>query len=314
MAKTQTEIITKLKSSLDSFLASKQRFNIVTTVSQTKHAASSALDLSAPSISKPPKTLFILDSSFNPPTKAHLSLATSALRSAQSRQHAFKSNSNETPDYYYSPPFRLLLLFSVHNATKAPAPAAFEQRLAMMYLSAIDFVDLCQNEQDFEVDVGITSEPYYSDKSAAIDESTAYGSGEVKHVHLIGHDTFLRFLDPKYYNAVPPLSALDEFFGKHGLRMTLRPDSANQVEQQKESWNAIARGDLEPQGGKSSWAKSIEVVEANDEYSDMSSTAVRKACEKGDWSTVEKLCTRRMTQWLQDFQLFTRDAGAAGKM
>src|SRR5450432_1859290 len=56
----------------------------------------------------PPKTLYILDSSFNPPTLAHLRILTSAL-------------TEKTPL-----PRRVLLLLATQNADKAQKPASFE--------------------------------------------------------------------------------------------------------------------------------------------------------------------------------------------
>ncbi|KAK0752429.1 hypothetical protein B0T18DRAFT_388370 [Schizothecium vesticola] len=70
-----------------------------------------------------PRTLIILDSSFNPPTLAHLHMATSALRAAA-------CNKTNSP--------RLLLLLSVQNADKPVKPAGFAQRLAMMHVFAGD--------------------------------------------------------------------------------------------------------------------------------------------------------------------------------
>src|SRR5689334_2674653 len=93
---------------LHRFTSSPAKFHIVRTVNPT---------------STSPKTLYILDSSFNPPSIAHLALATSALASAplNGDQH-----------------HRMLLLFSTHNADKAPSPASFVQRIALMTVFAQD--------------------------------------------------------------------------------------------------------------------------------------------------------------------------------
>ena len=68
--------------------------------------------------STPPteSALYILDSSFNPPTNAHLALALSSL----------PSNKTST----------VLLLLAIQNADKQPKPASFEHRLEMMDLLA----------------------------------------------------------------------------------------------------------------------------------------------------------------------------------
>lgn len=107
-------------------------------------------DLSSPL--PPPKTLFILDSSFNPPSIAHAALAQSAfLDDCNSSSSSFSSSSQpsqpsqpsqqqkEKKEYEF--PHRLLLLFAVTNADKIAAPASFEHRLAMMTCFARDLQD-----------------------------------------------------------------------------------------------------------------------------------------------------------------------------
>jgi nicotinamide-nucleotide adenylyltransferase len=78
---------------------------------------------------------------------------------------------------------RLLLLLAVKNADKAPKPAAFEARLAMMYAFAQD-VQLALGEdgdkdapqRELAVDIGLTTQPYFNDKSRAIYESGFYST------------------------------------------------------------------------------------------------------------------------------------------
>ena len=226
----------------------------------------------------------------------------------------------------HPPPYRLLLLFSVHNADKSPTPAAFEDRLALMYLSALDLAEQLEPivstspaQNEVEVDVGLTNEPFYSDKSAAIDEEGTYLSNPSDpkpcHVHLVGHDTFLRIFTPRYYSADPPLSALDTFFEQHALRITLRADSGSE-EEQKETWEALRRGDMDKDGGKRKWAERIEVVPEEQEAVNVSSTDIRKACARGDWTRVKRDCTQRVTDWCRDRKLYVDEGGgsAAGKM
>ena len=101
-------LLSNAKRSLDAFLESSASFRVVQTI--PSHLAPSE------SATIQPRTLFILDASYNPSHLAHLTLARSALSSSSQR---------------YAKPYRLLLLFSVHNATKSPGPAAFEQRMSM---------------------------------------------------------------------------------------------------------------------------------------------------------------------------------------
>ena len=282
-----------------------------------------------------PGTLFILDSSFNPPTRAHLSLALSAIN------HKPDHESRDQHLKYYARPYRLLLLFSVHNATKAPAPAAFEHRLAMMQCAAMDFERLLLNQldtnrehrahnsqaqdedqnQEIDIDIGITKEPYYHDKIRDIDTSIIYTpifndsnskttAPGPKHVHLIGWDTFMRVLDPKYYQDKhdPPLGALDEFFTRHGLLVTLRPESASgddqEVQRQQEMLQRVRSGERSEEGLNTKWFTDggIRVMQPSEEQRLVSSTAVRKAVEEENWGLVERYCTPSVRDWVRNMK------------
>lgn len=321
----------QLKATLDAFLSSQARFSVLKSFS-----VNSPLQQPPTSTThkQPPGTLFILDSSFNPPTKAHMFMATSALRSAVLKNEMALENPSEQVQYCYSPPYRILLLFSVHNADKSPSPAVFEHRLAMMYLSALDIADdlTCpstrvvgdrgsfrdlEDVRCLQVDVGLTKEPFYADKSATIDATTFYGSdvGNLQqHIHLVGYDTFIRLLDPKYYSANPPLSALSPFFGRHGLRIALRAADREEESRQKETWHSLRRGDLDSQGAKGEWAQKIEITELGKESVGVSSTAVRRACEHLDWNTAESLCTPRVTTWIRHQNIYVSESRDGGKV
>src|SRR5277367_460709 len=107
MAEDMNRQLSKFASALSSFASSSpDNFRILSSIPQ--HAP-------------PPSTLYVLDSSFNPPTLAHLRIATSAL----SQDHG-------------PAPKRLLLLLATQNADKAPKPASFEQRLVLMTIFAND--------------------------------------------------------------------------------------------------------------------------------------------------------------------------------
>jgi nicotinamide-nucleotide adenylyltransferase len=283
--------IPKLQSALQSFIASPAAFKIVNTISPT-------------STSPQPQTLFILDSSFNPPSKAHLALARRALAS---------SNNS------YPKPHRLLLLFSTHNATKVTSDTEFISRLAMMILFAEDLVDsLSSNEiagtssdtheGSVAVDIGLTNTPYYTDKTAAIvnTEPPPYPTTPV-HVHLVGYDNILRILDPKYYQDYhPPLSALATYFDAgHRFRITQRPadpadptsDGFGTAEQQVQYVIALKEGSLENEGFQANWAGQLDLVSATEGVG-ISSTRVRKAVEEDEWDIVENLCTEGVAAWL----------------
>lgn len=294
-------LLPTLETALHSFTSSPARFRVVRTVNPT---------------TTQPKTLYILDSSFNPPSLAHLSLATSALRDAATSNHK---------------PYRLLLLFSTHNADKAPSPASFVQRIALMtvfaedvsrHLQSSDRVD--EHVKNISIDIGLTKEPYYTDKSTAIaaTEPPFYSSNPI-HVHLVGYDTLIRFCNPKYYPKYnPPLSALKPFFDAgHKLRVTARPSDQNDasssefgsIEEQRGYLDGIKEGQLDKDGFERSWRDQIDMVDADDGVG-VSSTRVRRAAKEQDWTEVGKLCTEGVQAWLEDQGLYAEDASGKKMM
>lgn len=161
------------------------------------------------------------------------------------------------------------------------------------------------------IDIGVTTAPYYTDKSAAIaNEGAELYGGHPTHVHLLGFDTITRFFAAKYYpNFSPPFSALNPFFdGGHRLRVTLRPsEEYGTVESQKAFITQLANGDMEADGGKKEWAGQIDIVEAGEGVG-VSSTRVRKAAKALDWKEVSELCTDGVAKAIQEEAVYEDDA------
>lgn len=177
-----------------------------------------------------------------------------------------------------------------------------------------------QEEEDIAIDIGLTKLPYYNDKTSAIEETTdesSHYAGDPVHIHLTGFDTYTRIFAAKYYpNHNPPLSALDTFFSKHGLRVTIRADAEQgkdergewgSAEEQRKTIEALCRGELEDVGGKKAWAEKVEITEGEAEGRGVSSTRVRKAVKEDDWDTVGRLCTPRVAEWVRGEGLYTLD-------
>ncbi|TKA82319.1 hypothetical protein B0A55_01439 [Friedmanniomyces simplex] len=293
---TYRSLVPRLASALESFRSSGSTFRVLKTVTPSD---ATPRDPSPPSSGDSPKTLFILDSSFNPPSIAHQTLAASALH---------KSSSDARPK-----PHRLLLLFATMNAEKAPSAAAFEQRLTLMTVFAADLLESLKDSQDHSVvpvDIGVTSLPYYTDKSAAIEtEGAEWYPNKPSHVHLVGYDTITRFFAAKYYPKFdPPLSALDPYFDAgHGLRVTLRPDGDfGTVEDQRAFVRRLESGEMEKEGGKREWAKQVELVGPNPRTG-VSSTRIRKAAKRGDWEEVRELCTPGVVEYVRSEGLYADD-------
>lgn len=233
------------------------------------------------------------------------------------------------------------MLFSTRNADKAAVEAEFVERIAMMVLFAEDLQSQLQSspssriEMDLEtsnsgeeregkgkeeekgvsIDIGLTTAPYYTDKSRAITEAEPppYPSSPT-HIHLLGFDTLTRFLAPKYYpTSSPPLSALAPFFESgYKLLVLLRPDSAvstDTEEHQRTYISGLKQGSLEKEGFKKEWAGQIGVLEGGDvvKAAGISSTVVREAAKRGDWDEVEGMCTSGVTAWIRDQGLYRKD-------
>ncbi|MCJ1380575.1 hypothetical protein MMC17_003683 [Xylographa soralifera] len=250
-----------------------------------------------------PKTIYVLDSSFNPPTAAHLRLATSALDSTD-------SNSSSK---------RLLLLLAIQNADKAPKPASFEHRLVMMALFAEDLLRSLPaksaKDGSIAVDIAITKHPYFIDKSKAITASGIYqpdpsisGEAPIEQVHLIGFDTFIRLLNSKYYPPSHTLTPLQEMFEHHRLRVTYRGDDESGDREEQDSYLMdLKDGKREHEGGKREWANSILMVEGKKAGERViSSTKVRKAAQDRDADSLKELCTEGVANYVLEEKLYTK--------
>lgn len=171
----------------------------------------------------PTLRISVLDSSFNPPTLAHLALA------------------NSLPPPAEEPYDARILLLSVRNADKVlkPGDATFVQRLEMMRLLSHDvrYTDTVESGSESlqmggNVAVAIIDEPTFVGKStlllrflctrlAAVVEST--NSPDIifdkkpcpfpspKLTFLLGFDTLVRLFSPKYY---PSELAMDQMLRK----------------------------------------------------------------------------------------------------
>ncbi|KAM0689637.1 hypothetical protein Q7P36_010508 [Cladosporium allicinum] len=290
MASSRTlykNLTTQLSTALKDFQSSNSTFRLLQTVNSTTLTPESA---SPPTTQ--PQTLIVLDSSFNPPSTAHLHLALSAL-------------SNDSKPIKTTPgPHRLLLLFSTLNADKAPSAASFAQRLTLMTIFATDLQKTLQtppyastHSSDIPIDIGVTKAPYYTDKAAAIattPEGKHWYPNSPAQIHLIGFDTLTRFFAPKYYSSFnPPLSALEPYFAAgHGLRATLRPGDDFGGEEEQRAFRE--------------WAERVELVEPTPKAG-VSSTVIRKAAKSGEWGVVEELCTGGVAGWVREEGLYEED-------
>ncbi|KAL2852850.1 hypothetical protein BJY01DRAFT_207778 [Aspergillus pseudoustus] len=244
------------RSALKRFAESTKNLEVVT-----------SLPLEPRQSSAGPEVVYVLDSSFNPPTFAHRRIASSAILENLGK------------------PARLLLLLATQNADKPSKPASFEDRLIMMQLFAQDLLAFLRSElpaADQEsipvIDIGITKKPYFVDKATEIESVGIYSPG-LEQVHLTGYDTLIRIFNSKYYPPDHTLQPLEPFISKHRLRVTMRPDSEWGSRGEQEAYLAnIAQGGRENEGAKPEWAQRIKLVEGKKpEEKSVSSTRAREA-------------------------------------
>ncbi|KIW52628.1 hypothetical protein PV05_08258 [Exophiala xenobiotica] len=284
----------------------------------------SSIPPSSPPSSSPIRTLYVLDSSFNPPSKAHLALVKNALRASKVISASNSQNDLSRPPASHTKS-RVLFLLATVNADKSPEPAAFPDRLVMMTLMAEELRSSFHSSP--VVDIGITKEPYFIDKATSIDESGVYtpfspNPGEhFEQIHLTGFDTLVRIFTAKYYpHHTPPLSALEPFLTRHRVRATVRVDEQSPSKNLQQTTSGrdlssmdgqlaylrgLGNGNLEAEGMKREWAERVElVVDETGETEGVSSTKIRNAVKEGNWEEVDGLVGRGVGEWVRTRGLY----------
>lgn len=243
------------KLALENFLKSGKEFSLV-------------YKSSAPLVSV--SRILILDSSFNPPHMAHLTLAKEAI------SHDFKDGKNG--EISSGPQKMLLLLLAVKNADKiVPVPALFEHRLQMMQLMANSLEKL-----KIPVSIGLTTHARFAEKSSAIQNfinaDSLWVNLSTKLTFLLGYDTLIRVLDPKYYAPASLEDSLNNFMTKTDLFCLTRAENGDQFTKQQNYIQGIANGEF-PEIPRL-WANYIHmktVSESRDTIGGISSSGIRAA-------------------------------------
>ncbi|KAF5511185.1 Nicotinamide mononucleotide adenylyltransferase [Colletotrichum siamense] len=269
--------------SLSSFQSSQDAFRVLCTLPHHRENAAPSPSPRRPQ--QPVKRLVVLDSSFNPPTLAHLRMATSALQAGAGA--------------------RLLLLLAVNNADKAPKPVAFAVRLGLMCAFAEDLLALQGAKEGMEVDVGVTTMPFFHDKARAVEGGGFYGDG-FEQVYLAGYDTLIRIFNPKYYPEAEGgmKGALGLFLQRGKLRISLRVgDEWGGEGEQRAYLEGLREGGLEEVGGKREWAERVELVTGT-EGEVVSSSRVREMAGRGDEEGLKGLLGERVRRWVLEDGLY----------
>ncbi|KAL2013814.1 hypothetical protein VTN00DRAFT_1339 [Thermoascus crustaceus] len=243
-----------------------------------------------------PKVLYVLDSSFNPPTLAHLTIASTALA--------------ENP----GASSRLLLLLATQNADKPSKPALFEDRLVMMDLFARDLRSRLSSAAGSsslddvpQIDIGVTKKPYFIDKAAEIEYAGTYPKS-IEQVHLTGYDTLIRIFNPKYYPPEHTLQPLEPFLTQHRLRVTMRPDDEWGGREEQEAYlRNMAQGALESLGGKREWAQRIQLVEGAKKGEEVVSSTKARQAAKSAPEKLDSLVPGNVRDYIMSQELYKED-------
>ncbi|RYP26699.1 hypothetical protein DL767_007929 [Monosporascus sp. MG133] len=169
------------------------------------------------------------------------------------------------------------------------------------------------------IDVAVTTEPYFHSKATAVAASDFYTRSArapetpAEQVYLTGFDTLIRIFNPKYYDADGSMAAaLDRFFARSSLRVTMRPDAGwGDAEEQRKYLDRLQRGGgLAEIGGRAEWAQRVEMVDGRGDGDPViSSTKVRDAVAGQDWDTLRTLVSDRITEWIRKEGLYSQDEG-----
>jgi nicotinamide-nucleotide adenylyltransferase len=240
---------------LQSFIFSSKSFQVITSLPRLPNDGA----------------LFILDSSFNPPTNAHLALAVSSL----------PPNQNST----------VLLLLAIQNADKPVKPASFEHRLEMMELLAKKI----ETKVSATVLVALSKHARFVDKA----KDMAISFPAMKDiVWPVGYDTLIRILDKKYYSNTLEES-LREFWEKNRLVCAVRGDETTE----RPFLEKVRAGNID--GVPVSWADYITIIEPVGK--DESSTRTRKASAEGQWEEVRHLVPEEIAAYIEREKLYREE-------
>jgi nicotinic acid mononucleotide adenylyltransferase len=250
------------KDIIANLLKSCQTQDFFTTWTSTIHWPASSSNFS-------PCRLLILDSSFNPPTKAHANLMAKAL-------------SSKPPHYFDAS----LLLFSTVNADKKLTGASVLQRAQMMELMANQF-------QHSNIAVGFTPHAKFINKAKAI--QAWFKNNPIELYFILGYDTIIRLFDPKYYAPVSVKEALAPFFDNH-CHIICADRGAGQEDEEKEAfWKGISQ---EYQ------ADLIHRIELDSTAQIVSSTLARSLLSQDDSSKLGSVLDSDIIQFIRQEKMY----------
>lgn len=279
-----------------------------------------------------PLRVLVLDSSYNPPTLAHLALANTR-RPAYSL-HPYENSYNSATDCDALDYDAKLLLLSVRNADKTlkPGDASHLQRLEMMTLLAKNVVRHDNISLDSPHDGTIAAEEGANVAVAIIDEPTFVGKSrnlraflqnrfaklasttppspiyDTQLTFLLGFDTLERFILPRYYpSEAEMLSSLRTFLSPGGddsrivcARRSTSAQSKEADRRDEEKKLALVQEFIS--------SERIVLIDIGEDERTYSSSAVRDIIARlglssGEW---KKFVPRGIVEYIVNEKLFSR--------
>ncbi|KAF9953289.1 hypothetical protein BGZ70_000306 [Mortierella alpina] len=239
-----------------------------------------------------PTRIAVLDSSFNPPTKAHYQLLKAAARVGCDV---------------------VLLLLATNNVDKGQTGASAIERLEMMEAMAMEAI---RNEKEEpalrHMAVGLTIHARFMDKAQPILDS--YPPNTVQLSWIMGHDTMTRLFDPKYYKDVR--TDMAPFFEQCDVICSSRPgygtrDEMMQFVEQSGHASKVTLVDIlddeSDDGVHQIPTRSPAATKASPhdiEIKEMSSTVVRNAVKDQDWKMVDRCVLPSVKQLIEKNGLY----------
>ncbi|KAF9936014.1 hypothetical protein BGZ67_002744 [Mortierella alpina] len=244
-----------------------------------------------PASASRPTRIAVLDSSFNPPTKAHYQLLKAAARVGCDA---------------------VLLLLATNNVDKGQTGASAIERLEMMEAMAMDAIRNDKEEPALRhMAVGLTIHARFMDKAQPILDS--YPPNTVQLSWIMGHDTMTRLFDPKYYKDVR--TDMAPFFEQCDVICSSRPgygtrDEMMQFVEQSGHARKVTLVDIldhESDEGHQILAAAPAPPPASPHVitvREMSSTVVRNAVKDQDWEMVDRCVLPSVKQLIKKNSLY----------
>ena len=205
------------------------------------------------------KRVLVMDSSYNPPTRAHVQLCLSAIS-----QHTKLDIDT------------LVMLLATKNADKQQSTIDdYVNRMELMKTVALDELSI----DGVETLIAATSASLFRDKAQLLKQYL--GKDDCQLYFVLGYDTAIRLFDMKYYPESKCIQeALLSLFstGVH-LLIAARSHDSHLMEQ---FMRDVIYSNAE-------WSSLVHLIEMPPEYVDISSTRVRQCLQNGNHDELKQL-------------------------